>query len=203
MILPVVAALTLTVAGTARAADGRGRELAELCAPCHGPAGISTFEAIPHLAGQQKDYLIAEMKAFRRATDKRAPTRHWNRRRERIMDHQLPGAGNADIDALAAYLASQPCALPKTLGAQALPPLAQRCISCHGEDGRSRIAAVPNLAGQQKRYLENQLNSFRDSGVAGDEPRTRIDPIMGHQSVILGDADITAFANYFAGRRCR
>lgn len=204
-ILPVAAALLMASVGQANAAEAtKGSAKAELCAPCHGVAGISHFVEVPHLAGQQRDYLITEMKAFRRATDMKMPTRHWNRRREPIMDHQTPGLSEADIDSLATYFAAQACALPTTAGNAAMPKLAQRCVSCHGEDGRSRIATVPHLAGQQRRYLENQLRAFRDySGKDDAERRTRIDPIMGHQTVILDDDAITALAAYFAGRRCR
>lgn len=203
--LPILAALLTISAGHANAAEAtKGSAKVELCAPCHGTAGVSRFAEVPHLAGQQRDYLIAELKAFRRATDKDAPVLHWNRRRDPIMDHQTPGLTDADIDALAAHFAAQACAMPKTMGEPTLPALARRCISCHGEDGRSTIATVPHLAGQQRRYLENQLRAFRDSDDnAGAGQRTRIDPIMGHQSVILGDADISAIAAYFSGRRCR
>ena len=204
LILRVLAALLTAAAGQANAAEAaKGSARAELCAPCHGVSGVSRFAEIPHLAGQQRDYLIAEMKAFRRATDPRTPTRHWNRRRERIMDHQLPGMSDTDIEGLAMHFAAQECASPAAAGNAAMPKLAQRCVSCHGEEGRSGTATVPRLAGQQRRYLENQLRAFRDSGGKDDESRTRIDPIMGHQSVILDDADITALAAYFAGRRCR
>jgi len=204
LIPPMAAALLAASAALGIAADaGKGSAKAALCAPCHGAAGVSRYAEIPHLAGQQRDYLIAEMKSFRRATDPQAPTRHWNRRRDRIMDHQLPGISDDDIESLAAHFAGQSCALPASLGEQTLPGLARRCISCHGEDGRSAIATVPHLAGQQPRYLENQLRAFRDSRGSDDQPRTRIDPIMGHQTVMLGDADIAALAAYFSGRRCR
>ncbi len=204
-VLAAAAAMSIAAPGFAAAGDvGRGRALAELCAPCHGPAGVSPFDAIPNLAGQQPDYLKSEMKTFRRATDSRAPTRHWNRRRERVMDHQLQTTSTADIDDLAAYFAAQACALPKTATKPAPPLLAQRCVSCHGENGQSRIATVPHLAGQHQRYLENQLKAFRDSGGKGDaEPRDRVDPIMGQQSVVIGDADMVALARFFAAQSCR
>ena len=204
-ILPIAAALLMASAGYANAAEAtKGSARAELCAPCHGAAGISHFAEVPHLAGQQREYLIAEMKAFRRATDPRTPPRHWNRRREAIMDHQLSTMSDADIENLAAYFAAQACASPTAAGTAATPKLAQRCVSCHGEDGRSRTVTVPHLAGQRQRYLENQLRAFRDSGhKPGAEPRVRTDPIMGRQSVNLSDADIVEIAAYFAGRRCR
>lgn len=38
----------------------------------------------------------------------------------------------------------------------------QVCSSCHGLDGHSSSPIIPNLAGQQKEYLINQLNDYRD-----------------------------------------
>ena len=37
----------------------------EACAACHGRDGISVADDIPHLAGQRRAYLLAQLKAFR------------------------------------------------------------------------------------------------------------------------------------------
>ena len=42
-----------------------GKQLAQrFCADCHGPAGISTVENVPNLAGQRSAYLYREMRAY-------------------------------------------------------------------------------------------------------------------------------------------
>jgi cytochrome c553 len=38
----------------------------------------------------------------------------------------------------------------------------QVCAACHGVNGQSQSPMVPNLAGQQKDYLVNQLQDYRD-----------------------------------------
>jgi cytochrome c553 len=38
----------------------------------------------------------------------------------------------------------------------------QVCAACHGVNGQSNSPMVPNLAGQQKDYLVNQLQDYRD-----------------------------------------
>ena len=38
----------------------------------------------------------------------------------------------------------------------------QVCAACHGVNGQSHSPMVPNLAGQQKDYLVNQLQDYRD-----------------------------------------
>jgi cytochrome c553 len=43
------------------------------------------------------------------------------------------------------------------------------CSSCHGEDGNSRTAGIPSIAGQPKIFLENQLVLFRE-GVRAATP---------------------------------
>ena len=57
---------------TAGAADlEAGKKKSELCGACHGAVGISPNTAWPNLAGQQKDYLVKQLKDFRagRRTD--------------------------------------------------------------------------------------------------------------------------------------
>jgi cytochrome c553 len=44
-------------------------------------------------------------------------------------------------------------------------PLRERlrlCAGCHGEDGNSRTAGVPSIAGQPRTFIENQLVLFRE-----------------------------------------
>jgi cytochrome c553 len=38
----------------------------------------------------------------------------------------------------------------------------QVCAACHGVNGQSHSPMIPNLAGQQKDYLVNQLQDYRD-----------------------------------------
>ncbi len=53
--------ITTTHAGDLEA----GREKSASCAACHGAVGISPNTSWPNLAGQQKAYLIKQMKDFR------------------------------------------------------------------------------------------------------------------------------------------
>ena len=43
----------------------RGKAKAALCAACHGVAGVSVNPLWPSLAGQQEQYLVKQIKAFR------------------------------------------------------------------------------------------------------------------------------------------
>jgi len=66
--LPAVLMLMLAfVAGTAAGADviPAAARLAATCTGCHGTNGVSVGDALPKLAGQQKDLLLASLKAFK------------------------------------------------------------------------------------------------------------------------------------------
>lgn len=64
------------------------------------------------------------------------------------------------------------------------------CAACHGANGVSVSAAIPNLAGQKAAYVGAQLNAFK----AG----TRKNPIMNAIAAQLSPADIDNVAAYFA-----
>jgi cytochrome c553 len=72
-------------------------------------------------------------------------------------------------------------------------PLAERiklCGTCHGEDGNSRMANIPSLAGQPAFFILNQLFLMRE-GVRRIEVMT---PLVKD----LNDADLDALAKHFA-----
>lgn len=75
------------------------------------------------------------------------------------------------------------------------PELATRvCSNCHGEGGISIAPTFPQLAAQQRTYLEAQLRAFRD--------RSRADPhaqaYMWGMASQLTDANIKALAAYYS-----
>jgi cytochrome c553 len=77
-------------------------------------------------------------------------------------------------------------------------PVSERiasCSACHGEDGNSRLANVPSLAGQPEFFLLNQLVLMRDG--------VRMIPAMMPLVRDLSDADIQAIASHFAAREAR
>jgi cytochrome c553 len=65
-----------------------------------------------------------------------------------------------------------------------------RCITCHGERGKSREPRYPNLAGQNAPYLEARLKYFRAYTEAANQ--------MNAQAAPLSDDDIAALAEHFS-----
>jgi cytochrome c553 len=180
-ILSISAALvsvSLTVAacgGTqpeAGKADTTVAGTVHVCSSCHGPEGRSISPTFPRLAGQQKDYLVAQLQAFRDKTraDPHAQTYMWG------MAAQL---SDQTIDAIAAYYASQapvagkPNASPETAGGEKIftegipAESVPGCMSCHGEKAEGN-GPIPRLAGQHQAYLARQLEAFASMARANE-----------------------------------
>jgi len=89
--LPAVASAADLAAGKAKAA---------VCAACHGANGIAQIPTYPNLAGQNEQYLVLALKAYK------------NKQRTGgqavIMQGQAAALSDEDIANLAAYFASLP-----------------------------------------------------------------------------------------------
>src|SRR6516165_5039063 len=170
-----VALAVAACAGTAPESGSAGPTVAgtvHVCSSCHGSEGRSISPTFPRLAGQQKDYIVAQLQAFRDKTraDPHAQTYMWG------MAAQL---SDQNIDAIAAYYSSQApvagarSASPETVAgakiytegipAENLPA----CMSCHGEKAAGN-GPIPRLAGQHQAYLARQLEAFASMARANE-----------------------------------
>ena len=68
------------------------------CVSCHGANGISAVAMYPNLAGQKEQYLAAALKAYQTGG-----------RTDPTMKAMVAGLSEADINNIAAYLASLGC----------------------------------------------------------------------------------------------
>ena len=141
------------VAGNAAA----GKAFAEKeCKACHGVDGRGVAPAIPHLAAQHERYLVESMKAYREG-----------KRAHAALKQLAAHMSEADIVDIAAYYASLP-ALATAPGKETPPlspyesgkTLAAACAKCHNADGNSTSPGIPNLAGQQPRYLVEAIREY-------------------------------------------
>lgn len=73
------------------------KSLSATCANCHGTNGKAVDgSSVPSIAGMPKDYIVAQMKAFKGGT------------RPATVMHQLSkGYSDAQVDAIAGYLSAQ------------------------------------------------------------------------------------------------
>jgi cytochrome c553 len=70
------------------------------------------------------------------------------------------------------------------------------CSACHGENGRSKVAATPSLAGQQAQYLQQQLKDFRSQ----TRSEANQQAYMWGVSALLDDNAIAGLAEYYAAQ---
>ncbi|MDB5861103.1 MAG: cytochrome [Ramlibacter sp.] len=102
--LPHLASLTVTVvlalAGAAQAQTSEAlnlRSLAASCAQCHGTDGRSApGSSVPPIAGMPRDYLAAQLKAFKAGT-----------RPSTVMGQLAKGFSDAQLEQLADYFNRQ------------------------------------------------------------------------------------------------
>lgn len=81
-------------------------------------------------------------------------------------------------------------AQPVSAVAQSIDELATVCAGCHGEKGVPIDKTIPNIWGQKRLYLLNQLHYFK----VGQRKNEQMDPIVEP----LSKADIEALATYFS-----
>jgi cytochrome c553 len=172
------------------------------CAACHGVNGKNDASFFPRLAGQQKDYIAAELKLFQDHS-RADPYAHG------FMWGMAAGLNDQTIDRLAADYAAQ-TPLPGVAGDPAAVEAGRKiymkgipeqnvpiCASCHGDHALGAPAQAgnptyPRLAGQHRIYLENQMAGFASNA--------RANKIM-HQNVLnLSEDQIHQVATYLAAQ---
>ncbi|MGB5260171.1 MAG: c-type cytochrome [Gammaproteobacteria bacterium] len=164
------------------------RMLGDACAGCHGTRGHSS-SPMPIIAGLPYAYLRQTMQDYK--TGKRPST---------IMGRVARGYDDAEIDALAAFFASQVWISPQ----QELDPKRVKngsrlhrdgCSSCHKDNGRFQEDTLPRLAGQWNDYLEIVLEEYWLS--------ERMMPHLFMSIAIsqLDEDDLKALASFYASQR--
>jgi len=180
--------LDARVAPSHAADTAAGKEKAELCAGCHGEAGISQTENIPSLAGQPDQFIQWQLVFFRGGSRK-------NEQMQPIVEQ----IGNEDIRALGAYFAS--LTPPKASAPDDNPDLSKkgaqaasgrRCASCH-TDSYAGTKAVARLAGQREEYLVKALHDYKTGVRTGGAGAAMTDVAYP-----LSEEEITALAHYLA-----
>jgi cytochrome c553 len=137
------------------------------CGTCHGRYGNSQLPKYPRLAGQNANYLAAQLKNFRAQTrgDPDAVAYMWG---------MAANLDDATIAALADYYSKQ-TPTPNRAGDQAIAAKGQAvyehgveatgvpaCGACHGP-GAKGTGDFPRLAGQHSQYVLKQLASFQSN----------------------------------------
>jgi cytochrome c553 len=184
------------VAGQAKADEER-------CIECHGKQGQGDGHnggadvRFPKLAGQHADYLEQQLLKYR-----------GGQRKNDVMKLVVHRLEDEDLRDIAAWFASLPkmrADAPAGAGQAGAALFAQgdparqvvACANCHGVDGLGVAALTPRppmLAGQDARYLEQQLLDWRN-GWRKDATGS----VMNQVTKALSDREIQELAGYLAG----
>lgn len=154
------------------------KEQANACFNCHGVNGVSTNPAIPHIAGQNEEYLINQLKAFQSGL-----------RNSPLMNNVSKTLSAGEIQGLALFFSK----LDLTKGSNHITAEAagkqfySQCWSCHGEKGEG-AGSYPRLAGQQITYLIQQMKKFKSG--------ERKNPAMQAIAAGISEYDMKMLAAY-------
>lgn len=193
-----------TAAFAARADQAAGAALARkggsgipACMACHGANGEGQAAAgFPRLAGQNRDYLLKQLKAFANGT--------------RTSPQMAPIAGALDAGQMrdaAAYYAGLPGWKQMEKPDMSSPPYQQglklatvgdwskempACFACHGAGGEGIPPHFPALAGQPRTYTEAQMQAWRSAKRTNDPQG-----LMQAVAAKMTDGEIAAVSVYF------
>ena len=183
--------------GTAPGKPEEGQAKSTACVACHGVDGNSSNPQWPTLAGQHKQYLAKQLRAFKSGA-----------RKDPLMSPMAVSLSDDDIEDLAAYFTAQ-----KPTGLEADPgkvPLGQRlyrggdtklgltaCAACHGPEGFGNpVASYPAIRGQHSTYVATQLRAYRAGTRTTDQNQ-----MMRTIANSMSDEQIEALASYVQGLR--
>jgi len=156
-----------------------GEPLTAVCGGCHGSHGVSTDTATPSLAGQDAQYLLDAIKAYR-----------TTRKRESMRVY-VTGLSDKDIENIAAYYSVQ-AAKASEKGQTIVKDLTDKCARCHSADVDNPAMAVPKINGQDRDYLVMALRAYRDD--------RRESTTMHKMSLPYGDSIIESVASFYASQ---
>lgn len=156
----LLALLGAWLLGPAQAAGSIEDIVAGRCATCHGAQGQSNSPIFPSLAGQNREYLVKQLRDFKAG-----------KRASETMTPQVAELSEEDIAGLAAFFAGQPARVGRVAEEDIVPvgryiytkgnswSGVPACADCHGPAAHG-TAQLPRLAGQNARYLLTQLKDF-------------------------------------------
>ena len=162
------------------------------CASCHGQTGVSTTRYVPHLSGQRRAYLSAQIRAFQDNT----------RPNPGMHAVVMPLAGGLVEDVAAYFWAQGQTEEDRAFGFDSsiilgpkLVELVEKCDRCHEANDYSQetIRQYPILAGQRAEYLAHEMRNFQN------KHRRDNDLMYAMTDVLIGE-DIDKIAYYYQNK---
>ncbi|HKE93140.1 MAG TPA: c-type cytochrome [Povalibacter sp.] len=196
-LLSALCGLSLSMPAGAEGSAEAGQAKSAVCAACHGVDGNSVNPEWPTLAGQHRQYIVKQLRAFRSGA-----------RQNPLMAPMAAGLSDADMEDLAAFFSSQTATgleADKDRVAQGQRLFRSgdpeknipACASCHGPTGRGNPAALfPSIRGQHATYVANQLKAYRSGTRQTDQNQ-----MMRGVAQLMTDEQIANVAAYIQGLR--
>jgi cytochrome c553 len=190
-LLIILLLLTATFGVHAQSKNRVAPEAVQLCVSCHIQTAEQrlTIDAqmVPMLGGQQRQYLANALDAYSR------------RQRDHFFMRGV-AAGLTDQqqrDAIEYFAHSTKTKTKQAAKQAAMPPLAGRCVACHGNSSQRPITEeIPVLAGQHAIYISKAFQAYATGG--------RKHPVMQGQATSadgqssLNSEDLSAIAVWFS-----
>ena len=161
-----------------------GKAAAAACSACHGEVGVSAGAPNPSLAGQDAQYLLAALQAYKDGS-----------RSDAAMKAPAAALDERAMKNLAAFYAAQQPQAPKVQKPLSTAEWAARCDRCHGVNGNSTDPKVPAIAAQRADYMEQVLHAYRTGA--------RKSTTMAAMAHMLSESDIEGLAAHYARQKAR
>jgi cytochrome c553 len=143
---------------------------------------VSTDAATPNLAGQDAQYLVNAIKAYRKT------------RRHAGMEAYVGDLSQQDVENIAAFYSIQK-SRPAERGETLVQDLIDKCDRCHGPGIQNAAVATPKISGQDRDYLIMALRAYRDN--------RRESSTMHNMSLPYSDSVIESVAAFYASQPAR
>lgn len=130
------------------------RDSMKKCIKCHGETGNAEGSGMPNLTAQDPEYFVTSMNAYIDGS-----------RKHNLMKRLVGALDEETIKEMGVYYAVQEPVRTETQGdgdASVGERIAEDCESCHGDDGNSKKAKMPTLAGQNAKYFIKAMKHYKD-----------------------------------------
>jgi len=154
-----------------------GEPLTAVCGGCHGARGVSHDPMVPNLAGQEPNYLVSAIKAYRS--------------QERSHEDMVAERSDEEIEDIAAFYSIQ-AAGSVTESGRPLDEVVATCNRCHDQASSESAIVVPALKGQKREYLLRVMKQYRDDD--------RGNSMMHKMSAGYSNELIEELAEYYANQ---
>ena len=196
MKLKILILLTSAIVFLGAGDPNSGKDKVAVCAGCHGADGNSLVGIWPSLAGQNKNYLLKQLRLVKSGDREIAS-----------MIGILDNLDDSDLQDIAAFYESKTNTVGivdeskvdlgrKLYYAGNLEKGVPACSACHSPRGLGIApAAYPLLSGQQPEYVAKALKDYRSGERINEDPSK----IMAAIAYKLDDVEIDALSSFVHG----